>query len=79
MNQKETKQENELLHAQSRLLIERLQETKDELKHSDKFTRDSLHDFDLVLAAADKMAKELPANSVARMQYERIKSILNIR
>ena len=78
MDHKETQEENELLHAQTKLMGQKLQDAREEILHSNNHTMRVSDDLDFVLTFADKMADELPENSIARRQYERIKNLLNI-
>lgn len=76
----ETETKNRLVDevAFSKFIVNKLTESKDEVKHSNEFIKGVLAEYDLMLYAADAMAKELHKDSVARYKYELLKAKFNI-
>jgi hypothetical protein len=52
---------------------------REEMKHAQEFIRDQLVLVDLLLHAADSLAKEVPANSLSLLKYKQIKGNLGIK
>ena len=50
-----------------------------EMKHTQEFIRDQLVLVDLLLHAADSLAKEVPANSLSILKYKQIKENFGIK
>jgi hypothetical protein len=52
---------------------------REEMKHAQEFIRDQLVLVDLLLHAADSLAKEVPANSLSLLKYKQIKGNFGIK
>ena len=59
--------------------INKIDELRDEKKHTDQFVKEQLVLIDVLLYAADAMSKELDDKSVAKHQYEVIKAKFDIK
>jgi hypothetical protein len=60
-------------------LLNKIDDLRDQMNHSEKFTQETLVLVDVLLYAADAMSKELGDKSTAKLQYEVIKAKFDIK
>jgi hypothetical protein len=75
-NVKELKQEIANSNLDFKWIAEKLSDTKSELKMTDDFVHQLMHERELLVNAADRLITFLPENNQARYEYIRLKELL---
>ena len=78
-NIKELKQELTDVNFAFKYFAEKASDAKSELKMTDDFVHQLMHERELLINAADKMMKEIPEKHQARYEYIRLKELLKYK
>jgi hypothetical protein len=78
-NIKVLKQELANSNSEFKYIAEKLSDTRSELKATDDFVHQLMHERELLVNAADRLITFLPENNQARREYIRLKELLKYK